>query len=272
MKKTKLNKIIFVAAVAMCGLFVSCPIQHPGSLVLLESMAMNTQNQCTLQSGGGGSQYLRPSGILDLALTNHYLMFPHLYNNLPSTMTINKSAPENLDVEINYITILGATVRLDIPSDIYHDSNVNQSILYTAMTDGYFTATSGGILPGSDEISEIEVIPASVGRELQKVFKAKIKVDNCSAPAADVYAYINVDGITMSGAKLASNTYLFPIRLCWGCLIRYVTNDPTGLVPQGNQAPCLPGQDDALSNVLCTYIVPPADQGICYPDKSCAGR
>ena len=271
MKKIKLNQIKFVAAVAMCGLFVSCPImKHPTSLVLLESMAMTRQSQCTIQTGGS-SQYLKTMGILDLSLTNHYFLFPHLYNNLPSSMEINGSDAASLDVESNYINIVGAHVRLDIPMDIYNDKNANQSILYSAMTSGYFVGSAGGILPDTDAMSSLEVLPVNIGRELKKVFKARIKADNCSAPAADLFAYVNMDGVTVTGSKVESNTYMFPIKLCWGCLVRYVTDNPTDSIPKSNSAPCLPGQDDAVTNVLCVHIAPPMDQDICYPDRSCAG-
>jgi len=269
MKKIHLSKIKFLAAVAMAGLFVSCPIHNPGSLVFLETMAMTRQNQCTIQAKGG-SQYIRPFGILDLALTNHYFLFPHLHNNMPSSLTINKSSAENLDVESNYMNILGADVKLDIPMDIYKDKNVNKSVLYPAMTDGFFTGASGGILPDSEAMTAIELIPPAIGKELKKAFQAKINADGCSAPSADIYAYVTIDGVTITGNKVRSNSYMFPLKLCWGCLVRYISDNPKSIVPQGASTPCLPGQDEAVSNVLCVHVVPPIDQDICYPDRSCA--
>ncbi len=80
--RTKMNSIKVVLGAAICGLFISCPSNHPVSLVFYETMAMNRQTQCTVQSGGG-MQFLKPFGILDLAVTNHYYLFHHILNNLP---------------------------------------------------------------------------------------------------------------------------------------------------------------------------------------------
>ncbi len=266
-KLIQLKQLKMVAFVAVCGLFVSCPNQHPGSIVILESMAMTRQNQCTIQSGTSG-QFVRPFGVLDLAVTNHYYMFPHIYNNMPSSMAINGTSEVNLDVENNYLNITGADVRLDIPGSIYNDSNVDQTKLYSAMVDGFFVPAAGGLEPDTDVMTAVEIIPESIGNELRKVFKARINADACSAPSAEVYAYVKMEGVTSSGHKVSSNTFMFPVKLCWGCLVRYITNDPLSMSPQSNAIPCMPGQDDALSNVLCIHAS--MDKNVCYPNKACA--
>jgi len=270
MKKMTAKRINIIVGAALCGLFVSCPTNHPTSLVLLESMAMSRQSQCTIQASGK-LQYIKPFGILDLAVTNHYYLFPHILNNMTKSMNISQTTTQDLGVESNFINILGATVRLEIPMDIYKKATPKQkAVLYTAMTDGYFVPASGGLQPEQDGTSELEVIRPDVGKVLRSIFKTIAAPDPCATPSAEVYVYVKMEAVvTFTGRRLTSNEYMFPIRLCWGCLVKYIVEDPknTDIVPQGNSAPCLPGQDETMSKLICILVS--LDKDICYIQNSC---
>ncbi len=258
-----MRKFSILATLTVSFLMTSCPTEHPTSLVVLNMGAMSRITQCSIQNNAT-IQYIRPFGILDLAVTNHYLGFPIVYSNLPKSSEISGERASSLEVETNYINIRGAHVRLDIPMKIYSDPLSNKKVLYPVMTDGFFTASSTTVEPKGKTIMAIEVIPPDVGNVLRTIFKAKVDKDACSHPSALIYAYITVKGTGVSGNEIDSGEFMFPIRLCWGCLIRYVAKHPDSVPPSmtAQQAPCLPGQDEAMDNVLCLFTS--MDKRVCY--------
>lgn len=257
-----MGKLRLFLAVAMALPLVSCPVDHPNSIVILQAAALTRQNQCTIQAQAQ-AQYVRAFGVLDLAVTNHYFGYPVVMNNMPSSMDISGEGAENLEVETNTVTFYGAEVRLDIPIKIYQDPLSDQTLLYSVQTDGFFSPGAGGAEPGGVGITAVELIPPDVGNVLQNIFRSKVAKDSCLYPSAWVYAYFRIRGSTTSGHEVVSNEFMLPIRLCWGCLVRYVTDDPYHTQMTNTQPPCLPGQDEPMDNVLCTKVA--MDPDVCIP-------
>jgi hypothetical protein len=106
-----------------------------------------------------------------------------------------------------------------------------------------------------------------------------------AAQAASVGSLVNVTshirafGHTLGGTYVESGEFLFPISVCYGCLITFptdaivtnTTTTPATLSCSGTSTtstsvtvPCIPGQDDALDCRVChEYLGPSAT--ICDP-------
>jgi len=65
--------------------------------------------------------------------------------------------------------------------------------------------------------------------------------------------YVKLEALTLDRSAIHSNEYSFPLKLCWGCLIRRTTNDPTA-PPTGSTVPCFVGQDDGVDDTVCNVL------------------
>ena len=102
--KLGLSALLSVMLISMTGL-LSCPAEQPQALLILDAMAMTQQQQCTIRPGGG-AQIIRPFGVLDLAITNSYWLFPRFKNMMPTLAEITGEGPSSgAPTETNYLSI-----------------------------------------------------------------------------------------------------------------------------------------------------------------------
>jgi hypothetical protein len=89
-------------------------------------------------------------------------------------------------------------------------------------------------------LAEAEIIPSNYGMALNTAFGSQAD--------AEIVAQLRVMGTTVGGSQLTSAAFLFPIRLCVGCLFHCACDTMGHPV---SQLACYPGQDHS-SGVACT--------------------
>jgi hypothetical protein len=141
--------------------------------------------------------------------------------------------------EISSITVRGAIV-----TDRHAEGKQLES--YSVVAPGYLDPAFSGTTP-SYEVVEVELIPDEVGNHLRSTLVSNTRV------IADVQVY----GDTLDGRSIKSADLLFPIQVCFGCLVEF---PPDALDPKTPNRcvgtttyspPCLMGQDDPIDCRLC---------------------
>lgn len=237
------------------GLFVSCPVEQPQVLLVLDNMALMAQSQCMIRPGGGGAQSIRPFGILDLALTNAYWMFPRIRNMMDAYSAVSGvSSSSLLPAETHAINIVGATVNYEIDDVLWKNMSTSQqkNFYFKYQAEGLTFTTSATVLPSEEGVAAVQVIPPELGTLLGVVMQNMVNAGN-TYPGVWMTVRLKLIGVTQDRTKVYSNEMPYPVLLCWGCLVRKVC-DPN-LPPQAGQMPCLVGQDEAIDNcALCPAV------------------
>lgn len=89
--------------------------------------------------------------------------------------------------------------------------------------------------------------------------------------------YSRAYGTTTGGTFVESGEFLFPINVCWGCLITFPpdANDPGGAsqpncdntMATSSTTTCSPGQDSLVDCRVCQTTVPAANRALCEPSR-----
>lgn len=205
------------------------------------------------------------SGVLDTALRSEY----------DATFLVgNQAVPEvnsqQLATETDIITIAGAIVRIT-------DSDGNQLADYTRLAAATVYPSSGGV-PGYAPITVTILDSGTVGGDAQ----LQSIIHNPPGNTYRLVTYVQFFGQTTGGTSVKSDTFEFPIDVCYTCLIGY-TNDPAYTTPNcaGSSAstassstlpePCIPGQDDGISCTQCSEAVCQCPAQIFAGASSCTG-
>ena len=99
-------------------------------------------------------------------------------------------------------------------------------------------------------------------------------ISHKGARTLNVTSRVRVFGHTLGGTSVESGDFLFPISVCYGCLLSFPTdaNDsskgyPNCDIPASNgttiSAPCTPGQDDTVDCRVCQEFFP--GESFCEP-------
>lgn len=255
MKKVVRQVLVYTGLVLLSG----CPKEQPQALFIMDAAAMTRQQQCSIRPGAG-VQMLRPYGVLDLAITNSYWLFPRVKNMLPSLQTVTGEGVNNLQAETNYVNIHTAYVHVNPGGYVVTGLTATEiPVIERAQFDGFTWDVSASAGPGEETMVAIQVIPPDIGNILQAKMKG---LKNAKNPAIWISVVVKLEARTQDLWTVYSNEFKFPILTCYGCLVRYVTNDPNE-PPSVADVPCLPGQDDAVDNTLCKLIA--MDKNVCFP-------
>lgn len=204
------------------------------------------------------------SGVLDTALRSEY----------DATFLVgNQAVPEvnsqQLATETDIITIAGAVVRIT-------DSDGNQLADYTRLAAATVYPSSGGV-PGYAPITVTILDSATVSGDAQ----LQSIIHNPPGNTYRLVTYVQFFGQTTGGTSVKSDTFEFPIDVCYTCLIGY-TDDPA-FTAQPNCAgaastststlpePCIIGQDDGISCTQCSEAVCQCPAQIFAGASSCLG-
>jgi hypothetical protein len=221
---------------AVVGLGCGMP---PGQFVII-------QNQVPTGEGCGIPASITPayrgSGDLDVRLVSSgaslgYAVFPVMKNNLAASAEAS---------DLNRIKVDSFDVDIELPEELAqlandHDADLHYSIKYSA------SVSSGG---GSTSAA-VNAIPAALARAIRDTGYLT------TMAFAELTTTIRARGETDSGRSVTSDPFVFPVRLCDGCLIAStsacdVAPEPTHL---GNA--CNVAQDDAVdcctsgTNLVC---------------------
>lgn len=234
--------------VLLPGLF-SCAKENPQALFIYDAMAMTSQTQCQLRPGQT-AQSIRPYGVLDLALTNQYWLYPRFQNMLLPLEQVTGEGPQDMQAETNTLSIQGANVFIDMGefSPVNSDTNKVKQIASAYMIDGVHSFVAAGVEPGEEGVVAVQVIRPDLGNIFDTKMQALVKKSGVAAPAVWVTAYVTLEAQTQDRYVVHSNEFSFPIQLCWGCLVLPFFEE----TPQS--WPCYPGQDESITCAACPII------------------
>lgn len=230
-------------AVVFVLVFQGCaPEGNPASLQILTNALVGLENACQMQAGAK-VKITRPVGVMDLLMTNRYIMFPSIFNAMESSLTVSGQTAETGGLEMNSIVLSGARISYDIEGLLggYDGSD-------TDLPSSVFSPTSGTLEPGDYSTVTLDVIPPYIGNILDK----DLAFDTLNS-AGTMIVHVSIEGRMLDGTKLQSNEFLFPITICRGCLLYYNVL-PTQCCRGIFEAPdaCVPGQDSGVPcDVAC---------------------
>ncbi|MCB9507095.1 MAG: hypothetical protein H6698_03285 [Myxococcales bacterium] len=258
---------VTLLAVAAGGALAGCAENTPEIAVTFN---LPFTDECEVPSASSGANTVYQSrGTLDLFVRNSYLMAPRLENTLvPSedarigSATGGAGGLQGTDWEANSISLRRAVIRFDGPDalDLPLPKELTREI-------------SGTITPGGVATTLLEAIPESLGRTLED---ARILRQGTHIT---LNLHIKYFGETYSGREVDSNEFIYPIELCYGCLLNFpvaAVDFSYDVLPNCRNIgdteialPCFPGQDDIVDcRAVCPIVtvVPDADpEGICEP-------
>jgi hypothetical protein len=246
--------LVFATAVIVP---LSCPKENPQALLILDAAAMDSQSNCLIRTGGVSSS-IRPFGILDLAVTNSYWLFPHFKNLMSPISTVTGESASSGMPETNILTVQGAITYVD-PGDLLTGASA-ANVINKYFFDGVHSYVAMSVPPAGEGIVSVQVIPPELGTQLEKGLQAFAK--GHEYPSAWITVFVRLEALTQDKYLVHSNEFAFPILLCWGCLVRYVSNDPNA-APTTSSFPCFVGQDEGFDNTICRFFANHPE--ICFP-------
>ncbi len=244
---------------AFCALVPSCADNNQS--IFIRQMQALAAPQCTPTSDP--TALVTSAGVLDLALTNSYVAFPLVGNQLVARGDTRLSRSEP-----NRVVLQGAEVRLLNPDGSERVSP------FTVVATGTVDPTSSS--DPSYTVTRVELVPPSVGVTLRNQVVAE------GLSSFSIHAEVRVFGQTLGGRDVETGPYVMPINLCYGCTVSFPaeSNDPSLGFPNcarvesgggGTQtvSVCAAGQDDATPCTLCQGRIPACTP--CQADAQCAG-
>lgn len=258
---------IALAALSTLSLLSGCAENTPEILILQN---LRVDENCRPPASASGDNVLA-RGVLDLFVTNQYLMVPIVQNTLVPSNSVSfgrggrGQGLTGNEWEANDITFSRATVELDIPPS-----------LDAAFARSFEIPISGTVRPGGSQSVELYVILPAIGNAL-----AQSNFLRTSGSRVTMLARVQFIGKTNAGREVDSNIFTFPIELCVGCLLDTpaAAVDPTfpspncrnvtGLDDTSLTDVCFPGQDQRLDcRLVCPNLGPDEEDpsGSCRPN------
>jgi hypothetical protein len=263
MKRKALISLLFGAFVLTGG----CAEDTPEIFVVGNQSFTET---CEVPVAGRGNATLRTRGVLDLFVTSAYQMVPWVENRLVDSGTVRFSSGNGdglvgQEWEANDIILQRALIRYEAPE-----------ALGVPLPRELELDLSGALPPTTSASIEMQVITPSIGRTLAN---SRILREGTSLT---LNLRIKFFGVTSSGNKVDSNEFVYPIELCYGCLL---STPPDAIDPDFPVQPncrnseldeelvledlCFTGQDVLVDcRVVCPLVnaTPNGDpEGICEP-------
>ena len=228
-------------------------LDHPQAMTMLAKTFVSTRTQCQVR---GGATEFRARGIMDVAVTNTYYMFPQVENTFPSTEDLTGLGVEDFRLNNNSITLLGVTVDFDydVASDLAFE-------VFFEDYQGVFVHGSGTVGPGETSPTIVPVIPWKLGNELAAAPSLQV----LGGAGAELVLRVVVHGVLNDHTVVRSNEFWYPLTVCNGCLVYFPPNVNPRKLEEAVVVPCAPGQDDGVDARLCyAYVAAPAvtDAGI----------
>lgn len=247
--RTTFLRVTFGGLLVLLPGLLSCAKENPQALFIFDAMAMTAQTQCQIRPGQT-AQAIRPYGVLDLAITNQYKLFPRFMNMLQPLNQITGESGDNLSPENHVISVQGAKVFVDMGefSPVGTDSDKTKRIATMYMIDGVHSFVLAGVEPGEEGIVAVQVIRSDLGNVLQAKMRTLATSSGVTYPSVWVTVYLTLEAQTQDRYVIHSNEIAFPIELCWGCLVMPLFEES----PQNT--PCLIGQDEAIPCAMCPEV------------------
>ncbi len=222
---------------------------------VLAAQPVSAGAECSFTSSP--TQPVISSGLLDIAFRTEYD---------PTYLIGNQSVPEvnsqQLATETNIITVQGAIVRIT-------DAAGNQLSTFSRLAAATVYPSSGSV-PGYAPITVTTIDSTTIDSN------ASLQANVMAGGTTRLVTYVQFFGVTTGGNSVKSDTFEFPVDVCYGCLIGFSSSSdntspaylqPNCILASGSGSsstsslptPCVPGQDFAIDCSACQQI--PACRG-----------
>lgn len=270
-----MKRFILTAALAMglSGTVAGCAEDTPEIFIVANQVFADG---CEVPSAGAGTaanQVFRTRGVLDLFVTDFYVAIPRVENTLVESESagFNTTGGEGdglagTDWEANHILLRRAVIQFDAPE-----------ALGVPLPREITVEVSGAIAPGGAATIEMQAITPSIGATL-----ANSRLLREARTSLTIDLRIKFFGVTAAGREVDSNEFIYPVELCYGCLLSI---PPTAIDPDYAIQPncrntdfeddvdfdtlCFEGQDETVDcRNVCPIVtaIPNGDpEGICEP-------
>jgi len=217
-------------------------MDNPQALFVPANTLVSSRTQCQVRAG---AREYRLRGIMDVAVTNTYYMFPQIMNNLPESMDLHSMKPEDLRLSNNWVTVIGARVDYDYD----YESDFGQQVMddIEAFRDR-FQHASGGIGPGEVLPTMLPIIPWELGNAFARAGALR---DTLGGAGVEINVRVVVEGVLADHRRVRSNEFWFPLTVCNGCLVYFPPFVDCTRLEETPLVPCFPGQDDGVDCRLC---------------------
>lgn len=151
-------------------------------------------------------------GVVDLALTSEYTIFPVVVNNLLNVLEVNSFNRTDARIDTHSIVLKQAVVR-------FTGKEIGGVTLPTQRI-----ALAGTIGLDNESTVSLTVFPAKLIEVLRNSpFFSKRVGDSFAPVRSDVVVEMRIvlKGETLDGNKMNSNEFVFPVRVCNGCRVLY---------------------------------------------------
>ena len=225
---------------------------------------------------GSSTTSLRTRGTLDLFITDQYRMIPKVENTLVASGSVGfggggggQGGLSGAEWEGNDIFLRRATIRFEAPD-----------ALGVPLPRELDVELSGRVEPGGEATVELQAISPSIGRTL-----ANSRLLREARTSLTIDQRLKFYGETSTGAQVDSNEFIYPLELCYGCLLDIPPEAiDTEFAVQPNcrnldtesegesQVICFAGQDEPVDcRAVCPIVtaIPNGDpEGICEAQVS----
>jgi hypothetical protein len=256
-KNTNLKSVLFALLFVMGS--SSCREHQTHAMFIHFNMAFTqATTACTLNKASLDSQFL-PWGVLDLDLSNNYMMMPLIENRLPSSLLLG--SPTSLSTENNLVSMTGVYISYRVSDDLTVElADGSQAALGSRpeLADN-FAQLPGSMNPTDLRVWELAAIPPPVGNALNNATGLRDKY-----ATSEVLVDIKFEGTLVDGSIVYSNVFTYPIWVCRGCLT-YNPGVNCSILDDTVTGPCRFGQDEGVDCRLCSQLT--GDPERCDPGK-----
>lgn len=246
-KKTRMIKAFLFGALVLFGT-QSCR-EHQSHAMFVHFNIAHTQatTACSAAKPSLDAPFL-PWGVLDLDLSNRYMMMPLVENRLPSSLLLG--SPNSLSTENNLISMTGVYLSYRVADDLTVElADGSQAKLQDRpeLADR-FIQLPGSLNPTDLRSWETQAIPPEVGEALNSATLLREKY-----ATAEILIDMKFEGTLVDGAVIKSNVFTYPIWVCRGCLT-YNPGVNCATLDDTVTGPCRFGQDEGVDCRLCAQL------------------
>jgi hypothetical protein len=225
----KKDAVVLVLAIVTGGWSLGGCLDNDRSLVIMWAQPP-LESECSIPiQGVAGAEY-RTMGLLDLSFFTEptYMMIIQAHNYLVNNTDEEINEVNSRDIFLERVEIGYRWLRnRDLIASSYPGLLEIENEKRKIPISGTLGAAAGMDDPGQLVMSIPEAIPPSTG----------VQLADLSEQDAELVVFgikVKLVGSTRGGSKIESNTFLFPVELCFGCHAC-----PGG----GTYTSCIPGQD-----------------------------
>ncbi len=221
-----------LAAIALATLALgACGTEMPQALQIVGNVVPS--DECLVKTQGGGQQEIRPNGVMDLAVGSAYYGYFMITNEFPQFEGITGFQPDDARLDGATISLGGLRVTLELPAEVV-GNGINalnaeaQALGWTSSpftnsgavaTLSYERAAGGTFGPGEAGVAITDVVPRNVGRMLRVLDIFKDATGGVASNEVEATLKIIAFGKRADGKKVSSAPYVYPITICYRCLM-----------------------------------------------------